>query len=250
MRRRVLDLFSGLGGFSLGLEHAGYETVAFCEIDPFCRRVLAMHWPEVPIHGDIAAARFEGPVDMVVAGFPCQDVSRAGDVWGLGAGLSGERSGLFWHVLRAVCMVGRPKLLLENVAALLDRGMGTVLGALAAAGYDTEWNCFPAAAVGAPQSRDRTWIAAHPCEEGRPGPVIAWDAISVADVTEIAQFGEHRAICGADWIADFPAVSVDDGVPAHVVRAAVGACGNSLVPKIPELIGRALAAAETRDSAA
>jgi hypothetical protein len=150
-RPKLLDLFSGIGGFSLGLERAGFETVAFCEIDPAARRLLAARWPGVPQYDDIANADFSpvGPVDLVTAGFPCQDISSAG----LRAGLSGSRSSLFWHVLRAICMVGRPRLLLENVAALLDRGMGDVLGALAEIGYDAEWHCIPASAVGAPHRR-------------------------------------------------------------------------------------------------
>lgn len=242
---KVLDLFSGIGGFSLGLERTGgFETVAFCEIDPFCQGVLASHWPEVPIYDDVATLEHIGPVDVVTGGFPCQDVSIAGDVWGLGAGIAGERSGLFWHILRTVRMVGRPRVLLENVAALLDRGMGSVLGALASAGYDAEWNCFPAAAVGAPQSRDRTWIAANPSEEGRPGHFIDWDSFSIANVQEVAELGDYRAICGPEWSEGFKAVSVDDGLPVELVRSTVEACGNSLVPQIPELIGHAILEAE------
>jgi len=149
---KVLDLFSGVGGFSLGLERTGYfETVAFCEIEPFCQKVLRKHWPEVVICDDITSLKYREDVDLVTAGFPCQDASLAGS----SAGITGERTGLFWYVVRALCMVGRPVVLLENVAALLGRGVGTVLGAMAQIGYDAEWNCFPASAVGAPHSRDR-----------------------------------------------------------------------------------------------
>ncbi|MDX0227161.1 DNA (cytosine-5-)-methyltransferase [Sinorhizobium meliloti] len=246
---RVLDLFSGIGGFSLGLERTGgFETVAFCEIDPFCRRVLAKHWEGVPIHDDVATIEHSGTVDVVTGGFPCQDVSIAGDVWGLGAGVSGERSGLFWHILRTVRLVGRPYILLENVAALLDRGMGAVLGSLASARYDAEWNCFPAAAIGSPQSRDRTWIAAYPGEKGRAGHIVNWDSFSISDATEVAQLGEYRAICGPEWAETFPAVSVDNGVSRDLVRPTIEACGNSLVPKVPELIGYAILEAERAEA--
>ena len=94
---RVLDLFSGIGGFSLGLERAGMSTVAFCEIDPFCRAVLAQHWPEVPIYDDVTTltadtlARDGIDVDVICGGFPCQDISHAGK----GAGIEGARSGLW-----------------------------------------------------------------------------------------------------------------------------------------------------------
>ena len=122
---RLLDLFSGIGGFSLGLERTGgFETVAFCEIEEFPRKVLKKHWPEVPQYEDIRELHYGAPVDVVTAGFPCQDISLAGK----GAGIAGERSRLFWHVVRTICMVGRPLVMLENVAALLNRGMGTVLG--------------------------------------------------------------------------------------------------------------------------
>jgi DNA-cytosine methyltransferase len=160
----VLDLFSGIGGFSLGLERTGgFRTVAFCEIDPFCRRVLAKHWPEVPCYDDVRSLtadrlRADGiSVDVICGGFPCQDISVAGN----GAGLDGERSGLWREYARLVGEL-RPRLIIvENVAALLGRGLGDVLGDLAALGYDAEWHCIPAAAVGAPHRRDRIWIVAH-----------------------------------------------------------------------------------------
>ena len=155
---RVLDLFSGIGGFSLGLERAGMRTVAFCEIDPFCRAVLAKHWPGVPCHGDVTTRVFEeGEADVVVGGFPCQDISFAGR----GAGLSGTRSGLYRELMRAIRVVRPRYAIVENVAALLSRGLGTVLGDLAEGGYDAEWDCVPACAVGAPHERDRVWIVAH-----------------------------------------------------------------------------------------
>ena len=151
-----LDLFSGIGGFALAARWMGWETVQFVEIDPFCQKVLKKHWPEVPIHDDVTDYKHRQNVDLVTAGFPCPDVSLAG----LGAGLSGERTGLFWYILRSIRLVGRPRLLLENVAGLLNRGMGAVLGALASVGYDSEWHCIPASYVGAPHVRDRVWIVA------------------------------------------------------------------------------------------
>jgi len=98
----------------------------------------------------------EEGVDAIVAGFPCQDISLAGD----GAGLSGSRSGLVWNLLRTIRLVRPPVAVLENVAALLGRGLGQILGHLASVGYDTEWHCIPASAVGAPHQRDRVWLIA------------------------------------------------------------------------------------------
>lgn len=157
---KVLDLFSGIGGFSLGLERTGgFETVAFCEIDPFCRRVLAKHWPNAAQHNDVTTAEYTiGQADVITAGFPCQDISSLGKR----AGLAGARSGLFREVVRAIRLVRPAFAVLENVADLLHRGMGTVLGELAESGYDAEWDCIPARAVGAPHGRDRIWIVANP----------------------------------------------------------------------------------------
>ena len=157
MKLRVLDLFSGIGGFSLGLERAGgFETVAFCEIEPYCRAVLAKHWPGVKQYDDVRTAEFPD-ADIVVGGFPCQDVSHAGKR----AGLAGERSGLYRELVRALRVVQPKHAIVENVAALLGDGMGTVLGDMAESGFDLEWDCVPAQAIGAPHERNRVWIVAH-----------------------------------------------------------------------------------------
>jgi len=237
---RVLDLFSGIGGFSLGLERTGgFETVAFCEIEPFPRRVLAKHWPKVPIHEDVTTADFSkvGPVDLVTAGFPCQDISLAGK----GAGLAGERSGLFWHILRAVRVVGRPRLLLENVAALLNRGMGDVLGALAEVGHDAEWHCIPASAVGAPHRRDRLWIVTNPQRDEQPRKEPC--------VGAFGRMGrvEQSLAWDRDWQDAFTEFrGMDDGLSRSV--ASTDGYRNAVVPQIPELIGHAILAS-MRDAA-
>jgi DNA (cytosine-5)-methyltransferase 1 len=157
---RLLDLFSGIGGFSLGLEAAGYETAAFCEINAKCRHLLAHHWPAVPAFADVTKLTGEqvGTVDAICGGFPCQDISFAGK----GAGITGERSGLWRHYARLIGELRPRNVFVENVAALLGRGLGDVLGDLASLGYDAWWDCIPAAAVGAPHRRDRLWLVAYP----------------------------------------------------------------------------------------
>ena len=166
---KLLDLFSGIGGFSLGLERSGaFETVAFCEVEPFCRAVLAKHWPGVKCYGDIRGLtgdtlKQDGiEVDAICGGFPCQDISIAGK----GEGIEGARSGLWREFARLIGEL-RPRVaVMENVAILRSRGLGTVLGELAALGYDAEWHCIPASALGAPHQRDRIWITATPCGGG------------------------------------------------------------------------------------
>ena len=159
MTLRMIDTFSGIGGFSLAARWlGGIETVQFVEREPFCQRILAKHWPTVPIHDDICTFNPEPhSADIVCGGFPCQDISKAGK----GAGLAGSRSGLFYELLRVVRLVAPRYIVLENVAAITYRGMDDVLGALAEAGYDAEWACIPAAAVGACHQRDRWWCVAY-----------------------------------------------------------------------------------------
>lgn len=233
----VLDLFSGIGGFSLGLERAGgFKTVAFCEIEPFARAVLAKHWPGVRCRNDILVSEFDkGEADVVAGGFPCQDISDAG----LRAGLAGSRSRLWWGMVRAIRMVRPAYAIVENVAALLGRGMGGVLGSLAEIGYDTEWHCIPASAVGAPHRRDRVWIVAYPASAGqpqqkRPGPPIRERGT--------LEFAGLLGQPGHPWVTEPDVGRVAHGVPARVDR--LEGLGNAVVPQIPELIGRAILAAE------
>jgi DNA (cytosine-5)-methyltransferase 1 len=150
------SLFAGIGGFDLGFERAGMTCKWQVEIDDYANRVLAKHWPNVHRERDIRTAGRHNleRVDVICGGFPCQDISYAG----LGAGLDGERSGLFFEAIRVVREL-RPRIVvLENVAALLTRGLDRVLGTLAEIGYDAEWHCIPAAAVGAPHIRDRVFV--------------------------------------------------------------------------------------------
>jgi len=162
MTLRLLDLFSGIGGFSYAAERlvGGYETVAFVEREPFCQSVLRKHWPIVPIHDDIC--RFQPKqhsADVICGGFPCQDISTAGKQAGI---KQGTRSGLFYELMRVVRLVEPRYIVLENVSAILANGLDTVLGELAEAGFDAEWACIPASAVGACHQRDRWWLVAYP----------------------------------------------------------------------------------------
>lgn len=196
---RVLDLFSGIGGFSLGLERTGgFETVAFCEIEDYPRRVLAKHWPDVPIYDDVRTLTHERlqqdgiAVDVICGGFPCQDISFAGK----GAGLAGERSGLWREFARLIDEIRPRYALVENVAALLYRGLGDVLGGLAEIGYDAEWHCIPASSVGAPHRRDRIWIVAYPVADAGGG------RCSRPDCRQIQQPWRAEAVGTSQVLAD------------------------------------------------
>ena len=161
---KVLDLFSGIGGFSLGLERTGgFETVAFCEVCPKARQVLRKHWQDIPIYEDVRTLTNEqlraGNLvpDVICGGFPCQDISCAGK----GRGINAERSGLWAQMFRLIGDVLPTWAIIENVSALRSKGLTLVLQNLCQIGYVCEWHCIPASAIGAPHQRDRVWIIAY-----------------------------------------------------------------------------------------
>lgn len=154
------SLFSGIGGLELGLELAGVgHTVWQVECDPFCQQVLAKHWPKTERFDDVRNVGKHNLkyVDVICGGFPCQDISFAGK----GAGLAGERSGLWSEYLRIVGEIRPRFVVVENVAALRQRGLDVVLGNLAEAGYDAIWFPLRASDVGAPHRRERLFILAY-----------------------------------------------------------------------------------------
>lgn len=237
---KVLDLFSGIGGFSYGLEMAGgFETVAFCEIDKFAQKVLRKHWPTVPIYEDVRTLKGVdiGAVDVIAGGFPCQDISKAGS----GAGLSGERSGLWDEMLRIIDEL-RPKwVIAENVCALRVNGLARVLQDLWKIGYDAEWHVIPAYGVGAEHRRERVWIIANPNGGGCEAPWITQSVAEMARSKAHQQLppAEPGCVVGRAGRIPKPGVArIVDDVPDRMDRLA--ALGNTVVPQIPELLGRAI----------
>ena len=169
VKLRLLDTFSGIGGFSYAAERivGGFETVAFVEREPYCQQILSKHWPSVPIYDDITTFNPQPySADVVCGGFPCQDISTAGKQAGI---KEGTRSGLFYELMRVIRLVRPRYVVLENVSAIISNGLDTVLGELAQAGFDAEWACIPASAVGACHQRDRWWLVAYPVREFRDG---------------------------------------------------------------------------------
>lgn len=217
----VGSLFSGAGLLDYGLAAAGFEHSWFCEINPAARRILSLRWPGVPIYEDARAVGPElAPVDLLAAGFPCPDFS----VLGRRAGLGGAGDNLWLEVARVVRQLRPRFVLVENVPSLLVRGMDTVLGDLAASGYDAEWDCFPAAAFGAPHLRARLWLLAYPAGfgDGLPeGRVYA---------------GWQGALNSYRWASEPGVRRVDDGGADRVDRLRM--LGNGVVAPIAEWIGR------------
>jgi len=163
---KILDLFSGIGGFSYAAEKivGGFETTQFVEIDPYCQSVLHKNFPNVPIHNDIKTFTGKpGQFDVFTAGFPCQDLSVAGRQKGIG---EGTRSGLFYEIIRLLGEIQPRFVLFENVRNLLSHEKGAtfqeILFQIAKAGYDAEWSVISAKDVGACHKRERLWIIAYP----------------------------------------------------------------------------------------
>jgi DNA (cytosine-5)-methyltransferase 1 len=242
----LLDLFSGSGAFSLGLERAGFKTAAFCEIKPFARRVLAKNWPGIPCYDDIkelTATRLRNDgisVGAICGGFPCQNVSIAASAHGGRNGLDGEQSGLWFEYARLIKEIKPQIVIIENVRSLLGHGLDRVLRSLAAIGYDAEWDVLPGWIVGAPQARERVWIVAYPTGQrvaglfqsiraGAAGQRRQGSAPNLFDIAASPFGGDNR----------FPQPllrGMDDRPSDWSHRLHI--CGNAVVPGIPELIGR------------
>lgn len=266
---RVLDLFSGIGGFSLGLERTGgFETVAFCEIDPDRRADLARMWPGVSQYDDVLTlnANEVENIDVITAGFPCQDISIAGRR----AGINGERTGLFSEVIRLISQIRPRYAIMENSSELLigERGnwAGYIFRELAKIGYDAEWHIIPASGLGAPHNRERIWIIATDASRwqqgcllflGRRGTCTEKIAAIIANNYRkrelqsgwsfIDQWGriiyDPQWAWSETWIEKLHTIcSMDDGVPNGMAIQTAKRFGNAVVPQIPELIGNAILA--------
>lgn len=247
---RVLDLFSGIGGFSMGLETAGMETVAFCEIDQFCRRVLKKHWTDVPIFEDIkdlTKETLEGegllnePIDLICGGFPCQPHSLAGkrkaseddrDLWGEFARIIGEV---------------KPRwVLAENVPGLLSsengRFFGRVLRDLAGFGYDAEWHSIPARdLLGSPDVRKRIYIIAHHRSNGIQRGIAQ-------EIQGFQAFPWCENVRGIEDLRDRPDLPPSlvwgnrNGIPNYMDR--VRSIGNAVKPPMIFVLGNAIKLAD------
>lgn len=253
------SLFAGIGGMDLGLERAGMECRWQVEIDPFCRMVLAKHWPDVPRHDDVRTFPDGDPgryrVDLIAGGFPCQDVSYANPNR---KGLDGKRSGLWSEIVRTIRLLRPRFLLVENVAALLDSGLGRVLGDLAESGFDAEWDVLPASAFGAPHERERVFLIAY--------------SRGLAGGGRLVFHGEHdfprdpqwRATQGIEsgggwkrWLVEACKdldgnapepwfCGLDDGVSGSMGEDEFRVYGNAVVPQVAEWIGRRIIEAHER----
>jgi DNA (cytosine-5)-methyltransferase 1 len=164
---KMLDLFSGIGGFSLAAHWLNWQTVAFVEKDKFCQKVLAKNFSGVPIYDDITefdGTAYAGAIDIICGGFPCQDISSANIN---ATGLQGKRSSLWFEMLRLIKKIRPAWVVIENVARLVKLGLDTCLSALETEGYSCQAFIIPACAVDAPHRRNRVWIMANSDRDGK-----------------------------------------------------------------------------------
>jgi len=242
---RHLDLFSGIGGFSLGLERTGgFETVAFCEIEPKAIKRLNNHWPAIPVFQDVCELtkyNLRREIDVVTGGFPCQDLS----VSGRQDGLQGARSSLWGEMLRIIGEVRPQYAIIENVSNLLVGESGawfyTLLNDLASIGYDAQWHIIPASAVGAGHHRQRVWIIAYPNKELWDGAEKFFNSLSI----QISRFRTSKEVLAL--LADYKQIRHDGVYPDHRkldgISEAVDSLellGNTVQTEIPEIIGHAI----------
>lgn len=240
MALQFVSLFTGIGGLDYGLEVAGLRCVAQVEIDEYCRKVLARHWPAVPKFPDVrkfTRRAIDERVDLIVGGFPCQDISCAGHK----VGITGERSGLWKEMLRAIRAFRPPYALVENVPALRSRGLDVVLADLAACGFDAEWDCIPAATFGAHHIRDRIFILAY---ARRLGPVSrpAFGAVARHELRKWVP-AEHRRtveIVGRRYRSYSQHLRMGNGSAAWMDR--VKACGNAVYWPVARWLGKQIIA--------
>lgn len=230
------SLFSGIGGFDRGFDAAGLRCKWQVEIEPYCWQVLHSHWPNIPKWDDVRTFPPDlsayWNVDVIAGGFPCQDVSYAGP----GGGLDGERSGLWREFARVVRAIRPAFVVVENVAALLERGIERVLGDLADIGFDASWEVLSACAFGAPHMRRRLFIVAY--ANGLDGRPRVRNPLAQQDRTLQAIDGTPRA--RASWQARLANPSElyggADGLPFG--RERNRAVGNSVSPIVAEWIAR------------
>lgn len=238
---KVLDLFSGIGGFSLGLERAGMETIAFCEIEPFCQQVLKQHWPEVPIFNDIrnlSADELPEKPELICGGYPCQPFSVAGKQRGQ------EDDRHLWPEMFRLIKECRPAwVIAENVAGHIRLGLDSVLFDLESAGYRSQPFVIPACGLNAPHKRDRIWIVANAPGERVQGYGTGGEQIPHPYEKASLPGRSRQRSWETQWQAEPGMGRVVDGISHRVDR--VKALGNSVVSQIPEILGHTILKAES-----
>jgi DNA (cytosine-5)-methyltransferase 1 len=220
------SLFSGIGGIDLGLERAGMHVRWQAEIEPYCRQVLAQHWPDIPCYEDVRNLPDDiERVDLICGGFPCQDISTANTA-GERRGLDGDSSGLWWEFSKAIGRL-RPEWIIVENSPRWRAWVPAVRSDLYGRGYASVSLTVSAGSCGAPHKRPRCLVVAHADQSGE----------SLRSFHEKAS--RIQALSGrGDWSPDTQPVGMDDGVSHRLDR--LGSLGNAVVPAVAEYVGRCI----------
>lgn len=256
------SLFSGIGGIDLGLERAGMQCVWQVEKDEFCRKILAKHWPSIPQFDDICTfppsknnpKKYQ--CDLLAGGFPCQDVSTTSTTSAT-KGIHGERTGLWTEYIRTISVLRPRYVLMENVTGLFHYNIERIFGAMAEIGYDSEWQIIPASAFGAPHNRNRIFILAYP--SGTFLERIITDSSrqrSSSGYKGNQKNGDRKGVCTnirsntshgttKSWWSVEPKMDrMVYGISRRMVRPAIKALGNAVVPQVAQWIGEQILKAD------
>lgn len=243
------SLFSGIGGFDLASQWMGWDNVFHCEIKEDCRNVLKYYWPKAYSHEDITNTDFSiyrGTIDVLTGGFPCQDASIAKQ-WGQGQkGLQGERTGLLYSMVRAIKEVRPRYVVAENVSNILETNGGsdfsTILTELSAMGYNAEWRVCHASDVGAPHHRARLYLVAYPLSiRLHEGETFFSNVSEKTSQKPWFAYGTSLPIVRAGkWDGEPPILCLDNGISGRLVRKALHAYGNAIIPEIAYRIFKAI----------
>ena len=246
---KILSLFSGIGGLELGLEAAKVGTTHWqVEKDPYCRSVLAKHWPDAERFEDVrsvTAQNFPG-AELICGGFPCQDIAASNP---RGSGLAGARSSLFWEIARIARSIHSVRLMvLENVPTLSSEkgGLREVLRELAKSGFNVEWDIISAASVGAVHRRDRLFIIAErlspdpdrkPLRNHKQRTTRGRDHVQTSRKAEPLHNGEARGFRANPWAIESGICGAINGIPTKLDRSRLQALGNAVVPQVAYQVG-------------
>jgi len=229
-----LDLFSGIGGMSIALQE-WVRPIAYCEIDPYCQGVLLSRMASgalcyAPIWDDVRTLEFRAEdrlaIDILYGGFPCQDISIAGN----GKGLEGERSSLFFEIIRLAKQIKPKFIFIENVPAITSRGGLRVVKEIASLEYDCRWCVISASSVGAPHKRDRWFFLAHSYSKSRVETYKDAESKQIEKAARIRFTRQNRGDISCDYWqeSECPCLGMDDGLPYQLERAKT--LGNAVVP--------------------
>lgn len=250
------SLFSGIGGFDLAAQWMGWENAFHCENNPFCQHVLKHHFPNAKSYGDITTTDFRpwnGRIHVLSGGFPCQDASRAKTNGDGKRGLQGQRTGLYWHMLRAIEEIRPSFVVAENVPEILTTNGGDdfaqILKSLWEIGYNVEWKCLYASEAGAPHLRERCYMVVYTnnirLQEGESFFSLVGKEVD----TRVGVLAGATIQIGQSWHDEPPTPSLADGV-SHKLDGSrywydqtIQAAGNAVVPQVVLPIFKAIAKA-------